>query len=87
MYPDELVIALSEFGVTEDLIGFVHFLKLVLSMLMINLLLLRVEHVRVMLLCLLEELLLDLLLCGINWHPQDLIVVFINRELKVHGGE
>ena len=87
MYSDELVIALSEFSVTEHLIGFIHLLKLFLSILMINLLLLRVEHVRVMLLSLLEELLLDLLLCGINWHPQDLIVVFINRELKVHGGE
>jgi hypothetical protein len=54
---------------------------------MIHLLLLRVEHVRVMLLGLLEELLLDLLLRGVYWHPQDLVVVLINRELKVHGGE
>jgi hypothetical protein len=52
---------------------------------MIHMFLLRVEHIWVMLLGLLEELLLDLLLSRINWHPQDLIVVPIKRELKVHG--
>ena len=82
---DELIVAESDLQVREHLVGLVDVLEFILRLPVVDrlLLVLAVEDVGVVEFGLAEELLFNLLLSGCPLHPQDLVVVLVERELQL----